>query len=74
MTFIDKKFAIIEERLVEKANAERTWLSSKPFVKNLRRLKFMALYSLEQWLTSDFEMRAVLANIAGEDPSPEIQE
>jgi hypothetical protein len=74
MEFTDKKMAIIDKKLVDQSSAERTWLSSKPFIQNLRRLKFLALYCLESWLTSDPEMRNVLATIAGEDPSQEIQE
>lgn len=42
--------------------------------KDVSRLNYIALYALEGWLAGDGEMKNELAAIAGEDPSPLIQE
>jgi len=53
-------------------------LSSKSSIslasKDVSRLNYIALYALEGWLAGDSEMKNELAAIAGEDPSPLIQE
>jgi len=76
--YTDGKFKIISPTLVEQAMEERAWLLSTSLLsggaKGLRQLKFMILFVLENLLTSDAEMKSVLATIAGGDPSEEVQE
>lgn len=73
LAFTDKKLKIIDQSLVSKALAFRTWLSSKDLVplggKDIRRLNYISMYTLEGWLSEDPEMKRQLADIAGEEPS-----
>ena len=65
LTYTDKKLKIINKTDVSAALAVRTWLSSKRCIsfagKDIRRLSYIVLYSLEGWLSEDSEMKGLLA-------------
>lgn len=65
LSFSDKKLKIVDKACVSKALAVRTWLSSSNRIsfagKDIRRLSYVVLYSMEGWLSADSEMKGELA-------------